>query len=114
MLTMWIALALADEPPPPGYVEPCTEEVCGGAKAETCRASYQGREACERLEQQGMTQACRTSGASVWSEVFCRGPVNGTADPVAPPAVSRCDSAAPGVVGALGLALVLGAVRRKR
>ena len=65
-------LAHADVPPPEGYVERCTVEVCGTAGGVVCRASFRGREPCEALEAQGYESRCRTRGASVWGEAMCK------------------------------------------
>lgn len=78
-------VALADIPPPPGYVETCTVGNYASAELEctSCSAYFGGREPCEALEQQGYSQRCRTSGASVWEEVMCRA---GTSKPSPSPA----------------------------
>lgn len=69
--------ASADVPPSPGYVETCTVANQGGPGRE-CRScdTYHGNppDYCEGLVGAGgFTRACRTSGASVWSEVWCKG-----------------------------------------
>ncbi len=113
-MVLTASLAFADLAPTPGYVETCTPDRCEGRESASCSASFQGRAECEALEQKGFVQVCRTNGASVWSEVFCKGAASGTADPVNPPAVSRCDTAAAGV-GGLGVMVLLAAalIRRK-
>ena len=71
------APASADIPPPPGYVEKCTVEQAQartGHTCEMCGDAYHGdREACvnKYAETQTMSRECRTSGASVWDEVWC-------------------------------------------
>ena len=72
-------VARADIPPPEGYVERCTVEVCGTAGGAMCRASFQRRADCETLEAQGYVAKCRTRGASVWGEAMCK--PEGTAQP---------------------------------
>jgi MYXO-CTERM domain-containing protein len=63
--------------------ETCTPSVCpAGQESQSCSASFQGRESCEALEAAGWTLACRTRGASVWTEILCR-PAGA---PSAPPA----------------------------
>jgi hypothetical protein len=67
--------ASADVAPPRDYVEKCTLEAYkkAGADCRVCGASFQGREACTKLVSQGYHQRCRSHGASVWREVWCRG-----------------------------------------
>jgi hypothetical protein len=66
--------ALADLAPPPGYVEKCTVEnhQKDGRTCTSCAADFKRRDRCElELGVKGYTRACRTRGASVWSEVWC-------------------------------------------
>lgn len=66
--------ALADLAPPPGYVEKCTVEnhQNDGKTCTSCAADFKSRDRCEsELGTKGYTRACRTRGASVWSEVWC-------------------------------------------
>ena len=135
------SLARADVPPPPGYVESCTVEKQQGA-GETCLScgdAYHGdRDACDRQHAgNGYSRRCRTSGASVWTEVWCKagaggpkpapvGPVETKTEPTpagksegtagATPASggSRCAVDAGGGCGWLLAALGLVFVRRKR
>lgn len=81
LLTFLISLAFADLAPPPGFVETCTvaNHSSDTAKCVACRASFQGRASCEALEAQGYRQACRTGGASVWTEVMCVAATEGEA-----------------------------------
>lgn len=87
-------LALADIPPPEGYVEKCTVENHQSDTVEcvSCDAYHGGREPCEALEKAGYTQACRTGGASVWDEIMCRPKGSGT-DPV-PAGLTQVEPAA--------------------
>lgn len=92
MFVLLAALAWADLPPPPGYVESCTVDahVKEGVECSSCDASFGGRESCEALEKEGWVFVCRTSGASVWDEVLCREAVTepapaGEAAPVVQP-----------------------------
>lgn len=90
------SLARADLPPPPGYVESCTVEKQQGPGDEclVCGDAYHGDvDACERKHAAtGHTRRCRTSGASVWQEVWCKGGAKTdpapteTKDVAAPPA----------------------------
>ena len=71
----WSAVARADIPPPPGYVEQCTiDKACKkGEEGDDCRAWHGDTTACEKKHaKDGFEYRCRTSGASVWSEVWCR------------------------------------------
>ncbi len=115
-------IARADLPPPEGYVERCTVEVCGAAGGEMCRASFKGRETCEALEARGYTARCRTRGASVWAEALCKPEAQGQTasagttnaiqgaegEPSAtpPPSQPSAPSAAPAPVGSGGCASV--------
>lgn len=65
---------LADIAPPRGYVEKCSIETQqkSGEQCRLCGASFQGRDECTRLTSQGYQERCRTYGASVWQEVWCR------------------------------------------
>lgn len=67
--------ARADVPPPPGYVEQCTiEKQCKkGEEGDACRGWHGDREGCQkRHASDGFVYKCRSRGASVWTEVFCR------------------------------------------
>jgi hypothetical protein len=126
-------VAHADVPPPPGYVETCTveQQQTGGARCEACRANFQDASACEtRFASTQMQRRCRTTGASVWTEVWCEtrthvdpavpaptpapGPAPAPAPETSPAAsvsaeqadASSCAVAAPGARGGAGLALV--------
>jgi hypothetical protein len=65
---------LADLGPPPGYVEKCTvkAQTKRGEECRVCGAYFASREECLQLGRQGYNQRCRSHGASVWSEVWCR------------------------------------------
>lgn len=81
-LTFLVSTALADLAPPPGFVETCTadEQCTPGEESRECRATHKQRDACDHLLEEGWERRCKTSGASVWREVFCRpaGPVDGS------------------------------------
>ena len=69
------SLAQADVPPPPGYVESCTVEAQGASvECTLCGDAYHGDvDACEKKHgPAGFQRRCRTSGASVWKEVWCK------------------------------------------
>lgn len=125
MLPLLFALARADVPPPPGYVETCTVAIqCGPDIAgESCDAWHGGREPCEALEKKGWVQVCQTRGASVWDEVFCETQPDEdarqervrSAKGIPARLKRRCGCAsAPGAAGALLLPLVALFRRRGR
>ena len=67
--------ARADLPPPAGYVEACTlqKQSRAGQECFDCSAYHGNSNHCsESLEAYGFGQSCRSRGASVWSEVWCR------------------------------------------
>jgi formylglycine-generating enzyme required for sulfatase activity len=75
MLAALSAVALADIPPEPGYVEKCTIQACpAGSEAKTCGASYRGSPECDALAEQGFAKQCSTWGGSFWTEVMCKAP----------------------------------------
>lgn len=74
---LWLlpTAARADVPPEPGYVEKCTiEKQCKkNEEGDACRAWHGDRDVCSRKHAaDGFEYKCRTRGASVWSEVYCR------------------------------------------
>jgi hypothetical protein len=82
--------ASADVPPSPGYVEACTvaNESGQGRECRSCD-TYFGNppDYCEGLVGSGgFTRACRTSGASTWSEVWCKGAAAAPPAPAPSPA----------------------------
>jgi hypothetical protein len=68
-ILMGTVQAKADLPPPDGYVETCTvtQQQGMGEECVTCQATY--AQACNVA---GYVQRCRSWGASVWTEVWCR------------------------------------------
>lgn len=89
-------LARADIAPPPGFVESCTMKAqsAGGKECMSCAAFYGNSDHCEEsLGSYGFTQGCRTGGASVWSEVWCR-PASAKAVPVPKDVLAQLDKAA--------------------
>jgi hypothetical protein len=69
------SVALADLPRPPNYVEQCTvEKQCAkNEEGTSCSANHSERDKCSKtLSAQGWTFKCRTRGASVWTEIWCR------------------------------------------
>jgi hypothetical protein len=77
--TIYVTPAFADVAPPLGYVEQCTVAIQQGpgksciacpssyltfaGDAATCQSQYEGA---------GYAKACKSYGASVWTEVWCR------------------------------------------
>lgn len=87
-LSLLASAAAADVPPPPGYVEQCTpaRQQLPGTECVGCASYFGSVNKCpELLGGAGFTKACQSSGASVWTEVWCR-PVGG--EPL-PEAVSK-------------------------
>ena len=74
-LLLVAATASADVAPPPGYAGSCTVEKQQkkGEECTSCSAWHGERDKCQKeLGAQGYTQRCKTRGASVWSEVWCK------------------------------------------
>jgi hypothetical protein len=87
--------ARADISPPPGFVESCTMKAqsAGGKECLSCAAFYGNSDHCEQsLESYGFSQGCRTGGASVWSEVWCR-PGGSGGKPVPKDVLAQLDKA---------------------
>jgi hypothetical protein len=69
------APAMADMPPPDGYVEQCTVAKLQTASSECleCRAWVSHRSRCTNfLVPYCYNRLCQSYGASAWTEVFCR------------------------------------------
>lgn len=70
------SVSRADIPPPRGYVEKCTVKKQEDRRTECilCGDAYHGDvDACERQHAAaGYERRCKTSGASVWEEVWCK------------------------------------------
>ncbi|MEZ4323113.1 MAG: hypothetical protein R3F61_36945 [Myxococcota bacterium] len=132
-MILLLTTALADLPPPDGYVESCTVErhTSEGSTCRSCSAWHGGREDCEALERSGYTKVCQTRGASTWDEVLCIGGKDGptpTPELIEDPAPekpeapkiqpapekkeSRCDSL--GGVGPFALFPLLALAARRR
>jgi hypothetical protein len=122
--TCLVTTARADVPPEPGYVEQCTVEVeqRDGRSCTACSGAYHGdTEACSKVwEPKGYALACKTRGASVWGEVYCKADPGFKAPAVAPAAQQSkkgCAIGLEGPAGVLTVLSVLGAVwfaRRRR
>lgn len=69
------AVALADVPPPSGYVERCTLEAAS-ADGQECvqRSGWHGEKGLPGrwLAEYGFCQRCQTYGASVHGDIYCR------------------------------------------
>jgi len=89
------SLAQADVPPGPDYVESCTVEAQGaGMECVLCGDAYHGDvDACEKKHAPGLERRCKTSGASVWKEVWCK--KSAAAPPVTPPEASDAKAKTP-------------------
>ena len=68
--------AYADLPPAPSYVENCTidKQQTKGEQCISCGDAFHGDvDACKnQYTTQGYTKKCQTSGASVWTEIWCK------------------------------------------
>jgi hypothetical protein len=77
MLAWLFALALADVPPDPGYVETCTIPIqCGpDIEGQTCRGVRPDdppEPECDALAAQGWVRMCSAWGGTVYDVVMCR------------------------------------------
>jgi MYXO-CTERM domain-containing protein len=76
------AHAIADQPPPEGYVEKCTvaKQQTASSECLDCSAWVSHLNRCTNLlAPYCYTRICKSYGASAWTEVLCR-----TKDPSAP------------------------------
>jgi hypothetical protein len=125
--------ARADLAPEPGYVETCT--LANHAKADLecveCNTYHGEYDKCvKQFEPQGYTQACRTAGASVWSEIWCKAKAGGAPATTTPePAPAGGDKPVPATTNSpskcaggdaagflpmmLGIAMVAARARRR-
>ncbi len=74
LLVLLVPSAVAADVVPDDYVESCTLSAMASQHTgcEECRASFQAPAACsEAHASDGRTQACRSGGASVWTEIWC-------------------------------------------
>lgn len=74
--SLFASSAIADLPPPPGYVETCTvaKQQKAGDECHECRAYHGNADHCsDSLKEYAFSQRCRARGASTWAEVWCRG-----------------------------------------
>lgn len=69
------ATAVARADIAPASPDTCTLQAQqqSGRQCQLCGASYEQPQKCQALASQGYAQACRSGGASVWHEVWCRG-----------------------------------------
>jgi hypothetical protein len=92
------SIARADVAPPPGYDEPCSLEKVqkDGQDCKLCK-TYHGHPAdyCSKEAGEGYSQSCRTSGASVWSEVWCKPAGGASPSPSPTPSVTPAPTATP-------------------
>lgn len=123
--------ARADVPPPADYVETCTvaKQQVGGKSCVACSTYYAEVDKCKnQYTPEGYSKACKSWGASAWTEVWCKpGATPGVAgaasiddDPTNPQGTCSCRIPGGnfgGATGALlcGVAIVgLGLRRRSR
>lgn len=88
---------------PEDYVETCTLEAIARERSGcvACRTSFQSPDACATQHaSDGLEQACRSGGASVWTEVWCSpaaasDPAPAPSDPVPAPDPAPATDPAP-------------------
>lgn len=121
-LGLWLGAGRASADLPPSPDEPecsvAAAQAEGKSDCTQCDTYHAEPDKCKSLAAQGYTQSCRSSGASVWHEVWCKG------QSAAPPAEAKptgCGACATTTSGpaspaalALGLSLLLGAAARRR
>jgi hypothetical protein len=89
----------------PGFVETCTldrvQAEHAGQSCIACTTSFSAPSQCaEQFAREGYTEACRTRGASVWSQLGCRAgnaPPAPAPTPAPTPAVDPAPAPAPAV-----------------
>src|SRR4051812_19041232 len=82
------APSFADTGPPRDYVEKCTaaRQQKPGTECYECGAYVGQKDRCDKLlGSHGLSRACRSYGASAWSEVWCRT----AGGPALPPEAAR-------------------------
>ncbi|MEB2313988.1 MAG: MYXO-CTERM sorting domain-containing protein [Sorangiineae bacterium] len=68
------ATALADLAPGPGPArDPCNLYAHPDRDCRYCAAWHSEPDKCAPLADEGLVRVCRTAGASVWKELWCRG-----------------------------------------
>ena len=100
---IWCGTAMADIAPGPGYVEDCTvaKKEQSGTTCEECGSGRDNETLCADLDEgTEFEYVCQTTGATVWTEVWCDGPPR-TGCSVAPGAAPT--AAAASLAGFLGL-----------
>lgn len=67
-----VSRARADEPPPKGYVEPCTLEIqCAAGRVCSATVGKIDPRCAKEASAAGMRERCRTQGATHSSAIFC-------------------------------------------
>lgn len=121
-LSLWLGCGIARADLAPGPAEPeCSVEAAqaeGKTDCTQCDTYHAEPDKCNALATQGYTQSCRSSGASVWHEVWCKGQAAAPPAEAKPTGCGACatstsDPASPAAL-ALGLGLLLGAAARRR
>ena len=109
-LLTFATTAWADVAPGPGYVEDCTvgKKEQAGTTCEECATGRDNDGECEEFyADTAFEYVSQTSGATVWTEVWCDGPPR-TGCSLAPGGVAALP-----LIAGLGL-MVLALVRRRR
>jgi MYXO-CTERM domain-containing protein len=115
----YLPTALADVPPPDGYVEECTvaKKQVSGRSCAACQNDYRSFatsavDPCQsQYASQGYEKICKSWGASVWTEVWCRGEADAGNEVTPPPAGGcGCRASARNARGPFLGMLILGAL----
>lgn len=121
-LGLWLGSGNAHADLPPGPNEPeCSVESAtaeGKTDCTKCDAYHGEPDKCNSMATQGYTQSCRSSGASVWHEVWCKGQSAAPPAEAKPSGCGACATSSDGpaspVALALGLGLALSIAARRR
>jgi hypothetical protein len=76
IVAAFASVSRADIAPPPGWKESCTEDQQKkpGEECLSCSAFYGNAQHCSKLlTTYAFESRCKTRGASVWTELWCRG-----------------------------------------
>ncbi len=70
-----VSMAYADVAPPPDYTEQCTvaKQQQDGMTCKSCSAGVSDNKCKSEWEPKGYKKACKTWGATVWKEIWCKG-----------------------------------------
>jgi|GEM_PF-2900396 len=114
----YLPLARADVAPPDDYVEQCTVEKkqVTGLACVSCANDYRsfatdaGDPCALQYQPQGYTKNCKSWGASVWTEVWCKGQADAGSEVTAPTGGCSCRANAKQANGPFAGLLIVGAL----